>query len=172
MTLPTALALGKVVACHGIQGHVKVHSFMERPRDLFSFSCFTDEGLSQGPHTWRDVSPLGGAFFRACFAHVHSRTQAENMGRPTLYVSFDLLKEIQKQQKEWDDDTFYYTELCGMQVISVEGVMLGKVRAVHNFGAGHLLEVPEVASMIPFREPFVVDVQRQSGTIVVEVSLL
>ena len=171
-SLLSSLIIGKIVAVHGIRGYVKVRSFMERPEDLFSFPCFMDADLSKGPYEWKNFSPLNPPFFQGCFTHIHSRTQAEEMGRPSLYVSFDLLKKTQKKQQDFDEDTFYYAELCGMKVFSVEGVALGMVKAVHNFGAGHLLELDDVVSMIPFRRPFVVDVHRHHATIVVETSLL
>lgn len=168
----SVLAIGKIVSFHGIQGDMKVRSFMENPEELFSFSCFMDENLSEGPYTWKRFSPLGPSLFRGCFSHVHSRTHAEKIGRATLYVSFDFLKETQKYQKNLDHDTFYYAELCGMDVVSVEGKSLGKVKTVHNFGAGHLLELHNFISMIPFRQPFVVEVHRENATIVVEMSFL
>jgi len=70
-----------------------------------------------------------------------------------------------------DEDEFYLADLIGLDVRHVDGVALGAVRAVHNFGAGDLLEIapPQGASYyLPFTRAAVPEVRLAEGVIVVD----
>ena len=70
-----------------------------------------------------------------------------------------------------DEDEFYLADLIGLAVRHVDGVALGAVRAVHNFGAGDLLEIapPQGASYyLPFTRAAVPEVRLAEGVIVVD----
>jgi 16S rRNA processing protein RimM len=66
---------------------------------------------------------------------IETREQAEAARGLRLYIPRDLLPEPQ------DEDEYYVTDLVGLHVVSVEGEPLGRVKSVHDFGAGDLLEV-------------------------------
>jgi 16S rRNA processing protein RimM len=55
-----------------------------------------------------------------------------------------------------DDETFYYADLIGLSAVTPDGAALGTVTAIHNFGAGDLVEIkPEGGGeplMVPFTE--------------------
>jgi 16S rRNA processing protein RimM len=70
-----------------------------------------------------------------------------------------------------DDDEFYLADLIGLAVQGLDGVALGKVRAVHNFGAGDLLEIdpPQGASFyLPFTRAAVPEVRIADGLIIAD----
>lgn len=70
-----------------------------------------------------------------------------------------------------DEDEFYLADLIGLAVRHVDGAALGLVRAVHNFGAGDLLEIapPQGASYyLPFTRAVVPEVRIAEGLIVVD----
>ncbi len=70
-----------------------------------------------------------------------------------------------------DEDEFYLADLIGLDVRHVDGAALGVVRAVHNFGAGDLLEIapPQGASYyLPFTRAAVPEVSLAEGVIVVD----
>ena len=70
-----------------------------------------------------------------------------------------------------DEDEFYLADLIGLDVRHVDGAGLGVVRAVHNFGAGDLLEIapPQGASYyLPFTRAAVPEVRLAEGVIVVD----
>ncbi len=66
---------------------------------------------------------------------IETREQAEAARGLKLYIPRALLPEPE------DEDEFYVTDLVGLDVVSVEGEPLGRVKSVHDFGAGDLLEV-------------------------------
>ena len=67
------------------------------------------------------------------------------------------------------DDEFYHTDLIGLKVVDTGGAELGRVRAVHDFGAGDVLEVLGAKEyMIPFTAAAVPTVDLAAGRIVVD----
>ncbi len=70
-----------------------------------------------------------------------------------------------------DEDEFYLADLIGLAVRHMDGAPLGEIRAVHNFGAGDLLEIapPQGASyFLPFTRAVVPEVRLAEGVVVVD----
>jgi 16S rRNA processing protein RimM len=70
-----------------------------------------------------------------------------------------------------DEDEFYLADLIGLRVQHVDGAAMGVVTAVHNFGAGDLLEIapPEGPSFyLAFTRAAVPEVRIADGLIVVD----
>jgi 16S rRNA processing protein RimM len=65
-----------------------------------------------------------------------------------LFVSRDRLPAIEEA------DTYYYADLIGMAAVTPEGAPLGAVTALHNFGAGDLIEIATTAGGEPLLLPF------------------
>ncbi len=68
-------------------------------------------------------------------------------------------------------DEFYHADLIGMAVADAGGRKLGRVKAVHDFGAGDMLEVtgPEGKSaLLPFTREAVPIVDLAAARIVVD----
>ena len=85
------------------------------------------------------------------------------MRRP--YVPRDRLPPI------GEDETWYISDLIGLVAHDADGAPVGKVTAVHNFGAGDVLEIaPEAGGptlMLPFTGETVPEVDVSAGRIVV-----
>src|SRR5262245_30490525 len=66
---------------------------------------------------------------------------------------------------------FYHADLIGLAAVAPDGSAVGRVVAVHNFGAGDLIEVALADSRrtehIPFTDGFVPEVDLAGGRIVV-----
>src|SRR3546814_7057161 len=68
-------------------------------------------------------------------------------------------------------DLFYYTDLVGLKVATTAGQDLGEISAVHNYGAGDMLEVKTASgrsAMVPFTDDAVPEVDIAGGRVVVE----
>jgi 16S rRNA processing protein RimM len=104
-------------------------------------------------------------FLVARFAGVPDRTTAEQLRNLDLYVARDRLPTPQA-------DEFYHADLVGLAVVDASGATLGTVSAVHNFGAGDLVEVRPVHGgmtvMLPFTDAVVPLVDVAGGRIVVD----
>jgi 16S rRNA processing protein RimM len=70
-----------------------------------------------------------------------------------------------------DADEFYHADLVGLSVVDPAGEALGTVVAVHNFGAGDLIEVRldgvSTTELVPFDTTHVPAVDVTAGKIVV-----
>ena len=69
-----------------------------------------------------------------------TREAAEALRGVTLLVARDSLPHL-------DDDEFYHADLLGMSVNNQDGIWLGSLFAIHNFGAG------DIAELAPDRGP-------------------
>jgi 16S rRNA processing protein RimM len=82
-----------------------------------------------------------------------------------LYIPRDRLPEP-------DEDEFYLADLIGLAVVSPTGETLGRVKSVHNFGAGDLLEIEPPGGAAtwwaPFTKAVVPEVRLGQGVVVVD----
>jgi 16S rRNA processing protein RimM len=71
-----------------------------------------------------------------------------------------------------DADEFYHADLIGLDVVDRAGALIGTVIAIHNFGAGDLIEVRAAAigktELVPFDADHVPAVEIAAGRIVIE----
>ena len=99
------------------------------------------------------------------FGGVNSRTDAERLAGRGLYVARDVLPEPEERE-------YYYVDLIDLRADSRDGSEIGRVSAVHNFGAGDILEItrPDGSTeLIPFTDEHVPVVDFADGRIVVEI---
>ncbi|MEJ2377061.1 MAG: ribosome maturation factor RimM, partial [Pseudolabrys sp.] len=72
-----------------------------------------------------------------------------------------------------EEDTFYHADLIGLAAVTAEGESVGTVSAVHNFGAGDIVEIAPTAGgqtlMLPFTQDAVPEVDLKAKRIVVVV---
>ena len=93
-----------------------------------------------------------------------TKEQADALRGTSLYVAREKLPSL-------DDDEFYHADLIGLEVRDTGGALVGKVLAVHNHGAGDLLEItgPELRSLLlPFTKESVPTIDLAAQRIVVD----
>ncbi len=156
--------LGRITAAHGLKGEVKIASFTATPEDIAAYGPLTDAGGGR-PLTLLGVRPFKAGTVIAHVKGVHSREDAEALRGTELYVAREALPPP-------EDEEFYYSDLIGLTAINPDGGVAGTIIAVHNFGAGDLLEIrPEAGGatqFIPFTKDRVprVDVPGRTVTVV------
>jgi 16S rRNA processing protein RimM len=139
--------VGAVLGAHGIKGEAKVKTFTADPRALGAYGP-----LATGTgRVLRIVAlrPLKDEDVIVSFAGVADRTSAENLKGAELYVPRSALPEPETGE-------FYHADLVGLSVEDDEGVPIGRVRGVQNFGAGDLIEIEDAAGDLRF-VPFTTD---------------
>ena len=158
----TPVLLAVIGGAHGIRGECRVKSFTEEPEAFGRYGPLFDAKGNR--YTVKAARPQKNVLL-VRFAEVADRNQAERLNGTELFVDRSLLPETE------DDDEFYLEDLIGLEARSVDGDLLGRVFAVHNFGAGDILEIappkgPTV--MIPFSEAAVPGLDLAAGTISVD----
>ncbi len=157
----TRVCLGVITGAHGVRGLVRVKSFTEVPEDVAAYGPLSDEDGTR-------VLTLAvtGRSKDALLARVEGvvdRDQALALKGTRLYVPRDVLPALE------EDETYYHADLLGLAAEDPEGRPLGRVKAVHNFGAGDLLELDGGgARLVPFTRQAVPVVDLDGGRLVVE----
>ncbi|MCK5040870.1 MAG: 16S rRNA processing protein RimM [Sphingomonadales bacterium] len=165
----TWVCVGALGVPHGVRGDIKIRSFTEDKDSLANFDTLYVEP-NYAPLKLKVKFPNKDGFV-ASVEGITDRDQADVVKGRKLYVKREQLPET-------DGDDYYITDLVGLKVIDIDDNAVGIIKAVHNFGAGDVLEVQlnepkkpvgrEV--MIPFKESFVPKVDVAGG--VVKVDLL
>ncbi len=160
--LENPVLMGVIGAAHGIRGEVRVKSFTQDPLALGDYGALsTQDGRS---FTIADIRPAKTVVV-ARFKEVRDRDAAEALAGTELFVERALLPQ------DLDEDEFYYADLIGLEIRDLEGAAIGKVAAVHDFGAGDIIEMRRTnggSVMIPFTRTAVPTVALKDGHIVVD----
>jgi 16S rRNA processing protein RimM len=154
------VCVARIGAAHGVRGDVKLWSFTADPAAIGAYGPFeTADGR------WLELETLRPAkdFFVARFKGVADRNTAERLRNTDLYVARDRLPEPEENE-------FYHADLIGLAAVAPDGAPLGTVVALHNFGAGDILEVSPAGGgdtvMLPFTQSLVPEVDIAGGRVV------
>ncbi|MEE2953308.1 MAG: ribosome maturation factor RimM [Pseudomonadota bacterium] len=162
MTLQSPVLLAVIGGAHGIRGECRVKSFTEDPKAFASYGPLYDKAGQR--YTVKAARPQK-AMLLVRFAEVSDRTHAERLNGTELFVDRSVLPETE------EEDEFYLDDLIGLFARQVSGEPIGEVVAVHNFGAGDILEIEPASGqtvMIPFSEAAVPEIDIEDGFILVE----
>jgi 16S rRNA processing protein RimM len=155
------IILGVVTAVQGLKGEVRVKTFTEAPGRLADYGVLhTSEGRKLEIVALR-VSKADGAVVR--FKEIDDRDSAERLVDAKLLVERAALPAT-------DANEFYHADLIGLRAQDSEGRVIGTVRAIHNFGAGDVIELERLgggALLLPFNGDFVPGVDVANGYITV-----
>jgi 16S rRNA processing protein RimM len=146
------LLLARIGAPHGVRGEVRVKSFTASPDALADYSPLIDEsGRLYTVERWRSA----GQMLVVKFEGVDDRDAAARLTNRDLFVRRDRLPP------EEDEETWYHADLIGLDAVSSDGEALGTVIAVHDFGAGDLLEIAPrrgATLLVPFTKALVPEI--------------
>ncbi len=162
MSAGARICVGQLGAPHGVRGEMRLRSFTADPPAVAGYGPFeTEDGRVIAIESLRPAKD----HFVATLAGIRDRNAAERLVNTKLFVPRDRLPEI------GEEDEFYHADLVGLCAVSPAGEKLGTVVAVHNFGAGDLIEVRFDASntteFVAFNEVNVPAVDLGAGRIVV-----
>jgi 16S rRNA processing protein RimM len=137
---------GKV---HGVKGLIKLISYSDY---IFDYPYVLDN-LGEKYLLKKEFSKDGN--FIVSFNDNISRTIAESKNGLDLFVTRDMLPQIEQ-------DSFYYTDLVGMKIKKDTGEEVAEIIAMHDFGAGDIMEVKFYSSSkqeyLPFNKEFIVEI--------------
>jgi 16S rRNA processing protein RimM len=160
--MPTVICVARIGAAHGVRGAVKLWTFTEDPLAVKHYGpLFTKDGARQFEmaHVREAKDHLV-----ATFKGVSTRDEAERLNGIELYVPRERLPET-------DDEEYYHADLVGLAAVTTTDQPLGKVVAIHNFGAGDIIEIapPQGPTMLlPFTNAVVPTVDLAGGRVVIE----
>ncbi len=151
------LLLGEIGAAQGLKGEVRIRSYTQDPAAIANYGTLEDEhGRAVEIESVR-ITPKA---LIARIKGVTTREAAEVLNRTKLYIERARLPE--RGEEEW-----YHAELIGLAAVDSQGETIGAVIAIHNFGAGDLIEVKPATGgatvLIPFTRDTVPEVDVEGG---------
>jgi 16S rRNA processing protein RimM len=157
------VCVGAIAGSFGVKGEVRLKSFCTNPADIASYGpLFTEDGTRSFKVTL--TRPVAGGL-GARLSGVATKEQADALKGVSLYADREKLPPAA-------DDEFYHADLIGLAAVDTGGGVLGTVRAIHNHGAGDLIEVlgpgMKAALLVPFTRAAVPTVDIAAGRIIVD----
>lgn len=130
------ICLGAFAGAHGVKGDTLIKAFTETPKSVAAYGPVeTEDGARAFTLRYlRDHKP-GFVIVRA--PEIASREDAAALKGVRIYVDRTALPAP-------DDDEFYLDDLIGLTAVDENGADAGRVTAVHNFGAGDLIELGDI----------------------------
>ncbi len=157
------ICVAQIGGAHGIRGEVKLKSFTADPLAVKDYGLLESED-GAASFEIEALRPAKG-YLVARLRGVRDRNAAEQLTNLRLFVPRERLPPPAA-------DEFYHADLIGLAAVTAAGVEVGTVVAVHNFGAGDILELRPPAGgttiMLPFTDAFVPRIDIAGGRIVVE----
>ena len=125
------LCVAVVVGAQGLDGAIRIRTFTNTPLAIGALNGLVNEsGVPIGIHVVR----LQKGIVVARMEGVSDRTQAEAWIGKRLYIARSSLPKLEHEE-------YYHADLIGLRVESPRGVEVGRVIAVHDFGAGGIIDV-------------------------------
>ena len=160
---PSELVLLAIVTgVRGLKGELRVKSFTAEPSSLSAYGPLWDK---EGRKKYQ-VGVLGESKGQliAQINGIRNRTEAEGLKGLELYIARDALPLLGEEE-------FYYTDLIGLQAVSISGEVLGKVSGVENYGAGDIIEItggPYKGLGVPFNMEFCPKINLEDGVLLID----
>ncbi|HTO40191.1 MAG TPA: ribosome maturation factor RimM [Rhizomicrobium sp.] len=153
--------LAAIIGPHGLSGDVRVKTFTATPDALGAYGPL--HSPSGAPFTITSLRPTKDDEAVVRFAEITDRTASEALKGTQLFVGRSALPAA-------EDDEFYHADLVGLRAEDEEGRVLGTVTALHNFGAGDVLEITRAdgdAVMLPFTREVVPAIEIAAGRVII-----
>lgn len=147
--------LGQISSVYGVKGWNKITSHTQPRENIFNYP----EWLLKIGNTWQltkvEQGRPHGKTLVAKLAGCDDRDQAKLLVNTKIAI-------YRSQLPETSDDEHYWSDLLGMQVISVNGDELGKVTEILETGSNDVLVIKKktsgktVESLVPWLEDDVI----------------
>ncbi|MGZ8953028.1 MAG: ribosome maturation factor RimM [Methylobacter sp.] len=157
------VSVGKISGVFGVKGWVKVFSFTDPRGNILTYSPWL---LKKGGET-KTVNvvdgQLQGKTIVAQLADVNDRDQAASLMGWDIFITQDQLPKAAKGE-------YYWSDLIGLNVETIDGVQLGVVDSLLETGANDVIIVQgERERVIPFLQgQTIINVDLDAGKIVVD----
>ena len=126
------ILVGQVAGGFGVRGEVRVTAFTADPLALKAYGPLLRADGSVGLTLTTARAAKGAVIGRA--KEIETKEQADALRGLKLFVPRERFPAP-------DEDEVYVTDLIGLEARDPDGRVLGRVKAVQNFGASDMLEI-------------------------------
>lgn len=159
------MVLARFGAPHGVRGEVRLKSYTETPLAVVDYGPLeAPDGRAFRLTRARPAAGASADMLVVSVEGITDRSAADKLNGLELSVPRSRLPETEA-------DDFYHADLIGLAAEAVSGEALGTVIAVHNHGAGDLLEIAATEGspiLVPFTKANVPIVDIEGGRVVVD----
>ena len=161
MSTDKQVALGYISAVHGIKGWVKIHSWTRPIEAILDYQPWL-LGKEQKPVSILDGRKQGKSLV-AFLPGTNDREQASEFVGQKIFVE-------RKQLPETGPDEYYWSDLEGLEVHTLDGEILGRVDRLMETGANDVLVIRgQREHLVPFIQgQFVRRIDLETGRIDVD----
>ena len=156
------ICVARIGAAHGVRGAVKLWTFTEDPLAVKAYGpLLTKDGARQFEVTHAREAK---GHLVATLKGIATREDAERLNGLELYIAREKLPAT-------DENEYYHADLIGLAAVTPANEPLGRVIAIHNFGAGDIIEIsPQSGAtmLLPFTNAVVPSVDLAGGRVVIE----
>jgi 16S rRNA processing protein RimM len=136
------ILIGRLVGAHGMRGGLKLISYAES-LDIFTTGLPIRAVGANGKEIVYEVSEVrpqgrGAVLFLTGITH---RSQAEAMAGCDLFIDRAVLPALA-------EGTYYWADLIGLEVVSVDGRFLGRLESIFETGSNDVYVVKGAAREI------------------------
>jgi 16S rRNA processing protein RimM len=153
------ILMGIIGKPHGVRGAVRVNAVCEDPDALARHELRTRAGrrfrlawAHENVASLQEITATGSR-------PITDRNEVERLTNTELFVPRDALPPP-------DDEEFYFADLIGLQAFGPDGIALGTIATVHDFGAGASLEL-STGALIPFTKAAVPYIDLAAGHVTI-----
>lgn len=156
----TIATLGRA---QGLRGEVRATVFLENPLDIKRYNpLLASDGRKLSVSKIRPAKNV----YVITLKEISERTEAEALNGLELKIERTRLPKLD------DDEDFYHEDLIGLKAEASGGAYYGKIAAIHNFGAGDIIELrggaAKGSTMVPFTKAAVPHIDIAQGHIILD----
>ncbi len=156
------ICVARIGAAHGVRGEVKLWPFTEDPLAVLNYGPLSTKDGARHFEVVR--ARMAKDHLVATLKGVANRDDAARVNGVELYIPRDALPEA-------DEGEYYHADLIGLRAVDAQDGEIGKVIAIHNFGAGDIIEIAPSGGptlLLPFTDAVVPSVDLAAGKVVIE----
>jgi 16S rRNA processing protein RimM len=157
------VCLGVITQPHGVKGLVRIKPFTGDARAVAAYGEVTDR--KTGRRFTVSVANVAKGMVTARIENVTDRDQAAALKGVELWVPRPALPETEEEE-------YYHHDMIGLAAVDRDGVQIGEVVGVENYGAGDLLELRTGEArtvLVPFTSACVPEVDLDGARVVVDI---
>jgi 16S rRNA processing protein RimM len=156
------ICVARIGAAHGVRGAVKLWTFTEDPMAVMQYGPLATKDGARRFEVAHAREAKGHLV--AMLKGVATREEAERLNGLELYIPRSKLPAT-------DADEYYHADLIGLSAVNAAFEPIGRVTAIHNFGAGDIIEIAPAhgaTMLLPFSNAVVPTVDLAAGRVVIE----
>lgn len=162
MTRDTRICVAKIGAAHGVRGEVKLWPFTQDSLAVLHYGPLSTKDGARQFEVLR--ARVAKDHLVATLSGIATRDDAARINGLELYIPREALPATEA-------DEYYHADLIGLAAIDAQGAAIGTIVAIHNFGAGDIIEIAPARGptlLLPFTNAVVPTVDLAKGHAVIE----